>query len=407
MPSMDLFRYLGKKRFTGSLVVRREAAEKRLFVREGNAVQASSTDPREFVGQILIYGGHLGEEEFEEAFQQQLATSVPLGKILVQLKKVPAPVVRDALEFKIRETGIELCSWREGEFRVSSGEADVQEVDGSEIRPIPLQDLAEAAKVRAAAWERIRAVLPSGATRLGLGQAAGQAKDPVDRRIFSLLDEPRSIDELLLLLHATKFQLYSRLHGLVNDGRLRIEGSARKAQPEAPGPVTREGVAEASRAAPPPLPPRQPAASGGPPPAGREPTTGAPADPDELIARARAALAKDAPDLAVELARKALQLDASREVVAALREAETQLLRTLRAELVGRDLKPEVLIERHRLRELPLTPPARYLLTRMNGEREIGAIVRVAPMREVDALEVIRLLLRDGLIRIRPASGSG
>lgn len=414
LPAVAIFRLLGERAFTGALEVRKGAAEKRLWIREGAVVQATSTDPREFIGQILIYGGHLSEEAFEAAFQAQAAKPVPLGELLIQLESVPEAAVRDALNFKNRETGIELCAWREGEFQALNTPLPLgsQRVEAA---PIPLLELAEAARERASAWARIRKLLPSGATRLAFRagrRAPAAASGSVEDRIFSLLTEPRSIDELQLFLHATRFHLYAKLHSLVGDGVIQIEPTPQalradggslaaagalltaKEPAAAAKPAPKAKVLpkeEESPLTPPPLPLRSVRERPAPPP----PSLGA----AELVERSRAALAKDAPELAVELARKALQVEASNEVVEALREAEAQLLLRLRAELVGKDLRPEAIVDRERLRDLPLTPPARYLLTRMNGSREIGAIVRIAPMRELDALEVIKRLLRDGLIR--------
>ncbi|HEY0838736.1 MAG TPA: hypothetical protein VGD74_00980, partial [Vulgatibacter sp.] len=126
----------------------------------------------------------------------------------------------------------------------------------------------------------------------------------------------------------------------------------------------------------------------------------APAGGGGPLEAARKALRAGAIEEAVEAARKALGVDASPEAVATLREAEAVLLEKLRAALVATPTKPRAAVELSKLRELPISPPARYLLTRMNGERELASILRVAPMREIDALEIVQRMMRDGWIRI-------
>ncbi len=355
MPCADLFRYLGNRAFSGKVSVRRGEREKDLLIQEGKAVQAGSSDPREYVGQILISGGHLDEDAFERAYQTQLSTLEPLGKVLVSSGGVPEELVRQALEFKIRETGIDLCSWTEGVFQVNRGPVR-PDAAGITVRPVALAMIADAADERRKAWETIRKRLPSGETRLVAvsRDEAPRAKGAAEAKILSLLSEPRSVDELGLFLHATEFQLYAKLHGLLGRGAIRLE--------------TSRGAA----AAPPPLPPRKDSA--------RSSTT--------------------SPARAVALAREALQADASSEAVAALRKAEAALLAALRAELLTKPVKPTLAEDLGELRDLPLTPPARYLLTRMDGSRELGAIVRVAPMRELDALELVKRLMGDGWIRL-------
>ena len=62
MPCRDLFLYLGNRKMSGRLDVRRGGVRKSLSVEEGAATSAASNDPREYLGQVLINAGHLSEE---------------------------------------------------------------------------------------------------------------------------------------------------------------------------------------------------------------------------------------------------------------------------------------------------------------------------------------------------------
>ena len=50
--------------------------------------------------------------------------------------------------------------------------------------------------------------------------------------------------------------------------------------------------------------------------------------------------------------------------------------------------------------ELPLTAKQRYLLARVDGQRTVQAIIQVSPMKETEALVILRELERNGLIRL-------
>lgn len=50
----------------------------------------------------------------------------------------------------------------------------------------------------------------------------------------------------------------------------------------------------------------------------------------------------------------------------------------------------------------PLSAKQRYLLARVDGHRTIQAIIQVSPMKEAEALVLLRELERDGLIRLSP-----
>jgi len=388
MPAADLFRYLGNRGFSGTLVARRGPDEKRIVLLEGKAVQATSSDPREYVGQFLLHGGRLGEEQLEKAFQGQRASKEPLGKLLVA-GGLPEAVVREALELKIRETAIDLCGWTEGQFVVARSAARADE-SGVAVGPLSLPSIAAEAQARALHWREIRKVLPAGTTRVELAsKRAAPPPGSVDERILSLLSEPRSVDELGLFLHATEFQLYSRLLDLLREGVIRI---ASRERPAGGSPAPAEAAA-GEPPKPPPLPMTSPVRP--PPPAEKPPASAAP-----HLARARKALQAKALAEAVSAAREAIGIEASGEAVSILRQAEALLLEDLRSRLMATPAKPRSTVDLARLRELPIPPPARYLLTRMNGARELGAIVRVAPMREIDALEIVERMVRDGWITL-------
>lgn len=361
MPAADLFRYLANRRFSGTLTARRGADEKRIVLLEGKAVEATSSDPREYVGQFLLHHGKIVEEELDRSFQAQAATKVPLGRLLVQ-GGLDEGVVKEALELKVRETALDLCAWTEGQFTVVRTEVRADQ-SGVAVTPVALTAIITEAQTRAKQWVAIRAIFPDGNVRVEAASgasAAGRPKGSVDARILALLTEPRSVDEIGLFLHSTEFQVYSRLHALVQEGAIRLA----------------------------PLTNRTPGAPAGQPGAGGQ------------LDAARKALRAGAIEEAVEAARKAMGLDASADAVATLRQAEAVLLEKLRADLVATPSKPKATVDLSKLRELPISPPARYLLTRMNGERELASILRVAPMREVDALEIVQRMMRDGWIRV-------
>jgi hypothetical protein len=47
---------------------------------------------------------------------------------------------------------------------------------------------------------------------------------------------------------------------------------------------------------------------------------------------------------------------------------------------------PALAVPAPQLARLPLSAPERYLLSRVDGKRDVGSIVRVAPLKEFDAL---------------------
>jgi len=375
MPCRDLFRYLGNRRLSGTLTAWRSGVEKKVVIHEGAAVSAASTDPREYLGQILINGGHLTDEQFDRAYKTQLETKVPLGQILTMIGLVPEDVVRRALAVKVRETALDLCDWRSGEFSFASHAPTLQ---GGVPHHVQLLELCQESEARARAWTAIRRLLPSGELFVEPvpGAPVTYAKGSPEARLLAEIGGGRTIDELLSQLHATEYSVYQRLYTMVQEGVLRaIRDPAATRVPA--GTQVEAWFPEET-----PAPPREPAPS-----------------PGELLERARAALAEGSFAEAAELAARSLERGSEPAANEILQMAEGKLLAQLRDELLGQRRIPALVVDKAQIKAMPLSPPERYLLARMDGVRELGSVVRVAPLREVDALRLVKRFAREGLIR--------
>lgn len=370
MPCQDVFRYLGNRRLSGTLTAARGSVEKKVVIHEGAAVSAASTDPREYLGQLLINGGYLSEEQFNQAYQTQLATKVPMGQILTMIGLVPEEMIQQALEVKVRETALDICDWRSGTFEFS---AHAPTARGGVPYAIPLLDLCVEAEQRARAWVAFRKVLPSGDTRVELvpGMATMAPSSP-DAHLFTLLEGGRTIDELLLDLHSTEYPLYRRLYALVQEGIVvaHIEGAEAAAQPEAWFPEYT------------PAPKRE-----------------GPAPIAELLSRARAALEAGSFDEAADVASRILDRGVEPLAADVLKQAEAGRLEELKSKLLSEKKVPVLLVDKGQIRGMPLSPPERYLLSRMDGSRQLAAIVRVSPLRELDALRLVDRFVSQGMVR--------
>ncbi len=375
MPCRDLFRYLGNRRLSGTLTASRGGVEKKVVVHEGAAVSAASTDPREYLGQILINAGHLTEEQFRRAYQTQLETKVPLGQILSMIGLVPEEVVRKALSLKVRETALDLCDWRSGEFAFASHAPTLQ---GGIPHQVPLLELCQESESRSRAWVAIRRLLPTGEMFVEPvpGAAHTYVKGSAEARLLATIGGGRTIDEILGELHATEYSVYQRLYAMVQEGVLRAVRDLESTR------VPQGTQVEAWFPEETPAPAREP-----------------PQSFAQLLERAHAALAEGSYAEAVELAARSLDRGANPAASELLQVAEGKLLLQLRAELLEKPRVPSLSVDKAQIKAMPLNPPARYLLSRMDGERELGSVVRISPLREVDALRLVKRFACDGLIR--------
>jgi hypothetical protein len=356
LPLGELIELLARLNKTGTLACERGTVRKGVLLQGGAAVAASSNDPREYLGQLLINFGQISEEQLGKAFQVHEETRVRLGKVLVMVGVVQPDVIREVLAIKIRETLLDVFLWDSGVFTFDDG--PVPSVDELDAR-VPLQEIAREAEFRATAWSAFRAQFPTGAAALEVEEAQvppGLLPTTVDGRLLALAREGKTIDEIGLALHATDFHLYQRLYALARQGILRA----------APLPSAAEATAVSS-----------------------------------LLDRVRNFLAGGRPEDAELTAARAVELaprsDAARSLLAA---AERVLEEKLRDALHDPPRTPRLAVPRAEVARLRLSPTDKYLLSRCDGTRTVRELVRVAPLRELDVLKAIRRFADSGLVAL-------
>ena len=367
MPLRDLVAYLGNRKATGTLVVERPDERHQVVLRDGSVIQAGSNAPREYLAQFLMNMGMITEDEYTHAFLQQLATTVALGKILVDSGKVPEDAIRNALSLKFREALLGCFGWSDGRFTFTPGDAPTP-VQGLDVA-VSLLDVHREADLRQTAWRAIREVFPTGRVRLRLDrdQLAGSPEPgSLDDRLYALIDEGATIDELVLALHSTDFFLYQRLFALHRLGAVTVLPSE--------SPTVETEVPD---------------------------VLGTEQGPDEILRAAEAFYAQGGIADAAALARRAYEMSPSATTANFLRQAEAALADQLKTELVHGGKVPHLKVSPAVVREMPLTAPERYLLSRIDGPRTVEAIVQVSPIHELDALRCFKGFVEQGLIDLR------
>jgi hypothetical protein len=118
----------------------------------------------------------------------------------------------------------------------------------------------------------------------------------------------------------------------------------------------------------------------------------------QLLDSARGFIAKGNHRSALNAARKANELAASAETQALISQIETAWLQLLRGSLTATKRIPSLKVPPSKLRGLPLTAPERYLLSRFDGKRDLGSVINVSPIRELEALSHFQRFLEMGLV---------
>jgi hypothetical protein len=234
----DLLQWASRGQKTGTLLVRDERVAKKIHFLEGLIIGSSSTDPGDYLGQVLLSEGLISEEQLREAMALQARTKVMLGRLLVQGGLVTEERVAGVLRHKAEETIYSLFLWTDGIFEFHEGELPPSE----QVRvKVQVEEVLLEGVRRYDTSRKIREVLPDNEMILkptSVPLPPDIAAKAFPRRLYGLVDGRRTIADIVLEAHSSEFNVCQVLYILVQRGYAAPILSARPAAtPAAGGPA--------------------------------------------------------------------------------------------------------------------------------------------------------------------------
>jgi hypothetical protein len=370
----DLLQWLSLGQKTGTLVVTNKRVEKKIFFRRGRVISSASNDPREYLGQFLMSHGYLTEPELKKAMEVQLQSGILLGKILVMIDVISELDLQRLMRLKAEEEIYDIFLWNDGEFYFVDDELPQQEM-------IPLQvdvtGIIMEGTRRVDEWGRIRETVPNEAViPVLLKEVDANELEEVEEPIIRAIDGKRTIAELVLESRSSAFTVSSTVCALVRHGFAKlVDPSTQKMaklteeQAVAPAPVKMEFNE------------------------GDEITS--------LLNAAQAALRTRDFEKTQRLLRAAQNLDPNHpKVRSATKGAETVILSELRNQGLLDSKVPKVSRALEEITQMNFSPNEGFILSRINGQWDIGSLIKISPIRETDAMLIFYKLWKDGIISL-------
>jgi hypothetical protein len=369
----DLLQWLSLGQKTGTLIVTKKAVEKKIFLNRGRVISSASNDPREYLGQFLMSHGYMSEPELVKAMQVQSESNILLGKILVMIDVIDEESLQRLMRRKAEEAIYDIFLWREGEFSFIDDELPTMEM-------IPLQvdvtGLIMEGTRRVDEWQRIRLIIPNDA--LVPTRARPLDSEPLDdaqKMIVAAIDGRRTVADIVLESRSSTFVVCETLYRLVREGAVDLVDSqpARAAAVQQERPIT------------------------GQVPAFREED-----EVESLVQRAQQALRSKEYEKVQRLLRAAENIDPGHgRVRSAIKGAESAILADLHRQGVLPERVPRVSRPIEEITEMNFTPNEGFILSRINGQWDIGSLIKISPIREPDAMLIFYKLWRDGIIELQ------
>lgn len=106
----------------GVIEARRGLLIKRVFIKEGNLVHASSNDREDSLGRYLEVSGLLSREQFDSTMRERERTNKRYGVLLMERRLLSPGEIYDAIRKQIEAIVWSLFAWQEGSVTFSIGE---------------------------------------------------------------------------------------------------------------------------------------------------------------------------------------------------------------------------------------------------------------------------------------------
>jgi len=188
--------------------------------------------------------------------------------------------------------------------------------------------------------------------------------DPQTRLIYQNIDGKKTIDEIATAVHGVEYTVCRVLFALFEAGYLQIGKIAA-------APVETQIV-------------------------------GGVHSMKQLMEEAKQKLMRGRPEEALDLLRE-IEPESGEyraEVLPLLEKAEKETIRDMYSRL-GPDKVPHIMIPFEELGNVQLTPQEGFILSRLDGIWDVRSIVSITPMKEVDALRMLKRLLDRGIVELK------
>jgi Domain of unknown function (DUF4388) len=363
MALSELLQWLSIGQKTGTLLIEGHGVEKRIYFQAGRINSSSSSDQREYLGHFLVSHGYITEEELKMAMEVQEESNILLGKILVMINAISETDLLRLMRKKAEESIYDVFLWEEGNFEFVDGELpDLKMVPLTlDVTGIIMEGLR-----RFDEWQRIRLrvpddnVIPQIVRPLNLDDLSEQEK-----LMVPYVDGSRTIEEIALQTHNAEFSV----------ARLVFEGLGTGTIALVQAPVVREQ-----------------AVAGGS-------TSSTVDDESERFLQKGFEKLRDDPQAAYRMFKVASELDPTDgRAVEAIRDAERVIKTNLEKDGVKPNAVPELAIPLTEVTAQTLSPQEGFILSRINGQWDVKAIMKISPMKELEVQMIFHRFLKAGVI---------
>jgi len=358
MELAELLQWIAMGRKTGTLAFIRNKTKNFIFFREGRIISSRSNEPTKQLGHFLLFQGKISESQLKRALEVQQQSHAILGKVLVQEGFLTRDEVEKALISRTQEVIYDLFLWDDGYFHFTAGGFDPEELI---LIDIDMNAIIFEGVRRKDEWGRIRQAFRSNDVILELRPGSdlkNAALTPLQKKMLFLVTQGKSISQIILEVHGSDFLVNWELFQLYEKDVLDVH------EPVAlPAPVE---------------------------------------DPALFFSRGLDLMQKGKYNEAIAAFQATLRLDPQNAWAdEQIEKAERAICEEYYRNSIRGDMIPYFLVPEASLTRYTLTSEEGFVASRINGLWDVNSIVMLAPLREIEILQILDKLMKMDIIRLK------
>ncbi|HYA31715.1 MAG TPA: DUF4388 domain-containing protein [Thermodesulfovibrionales bacterium] len=210
---------LNRSRATGTLSITTPLFTKKIYIREGNVIFASSTFEDDRLGEMLVKAGKISMEQYDRSVELLKTTGKRQGAILVDLGYITPKDLFWGVKYQVKEIIYSAFRLEDGTYEFQSAIPPEEVI----TLKIGINNLIYEGISRIDNWTRIRQEMPGMSTVFSLNEdPTGIFKDigliTQDRTILALVDGKRSMSQLIEESRMNSFDVMKTLYVLWSTG---------------------------------------------------------------------------------------------------------------------------------------------------------------------------------------------
>ncbi len=220
----SVLQLISSERLTGVLKIRKHPEVADVGFVDGDVAGAffEVGERVESLETYLVKSGMIGKNLFDMIVDIHHETKRPIISIIIEDKYLTIEEIERTIKFKIQEVMDELFTWKEGDFKFNEG-ALIYPKSVIKVRMHTEGLILESAR-RLDEWPRISKAISSEDIvfkRIDRPELKLHLKED-EARVLSLIDERRSVDDLLQISGLGKFHTYACLYHLQSTGQIEV-----------------------------------------------------------------------------------------------------------------------------------------------------------------------------------------